>query len=110
MLAAITEETADVHLPEHLHDTCSAMQIMSVRSLLTSRFAGFDGAGKTSSQRRRSACAIFVIIGLALTIGLWRLAAAYLILPLASGFMLLGPGLTLGFQSISRALGRSGMA
>src|SRR5271165_2781769 len=47
---------------------------------------------------------LFVIIGLALTVGLWRLGATYLILPLASGFMLLGPALTLGFQAISRYL------
>jgi uncharacterized membrane protein len=49
---------------------------------------------------------IFVVAGLALTVGLWRLQAAYLIIPLASGFMLLGPALTLGFQAISRDLER----
>src|SRR5271165_425936 len=49
---------------------------------------------------------LFVIIGLALTVGLWHIGATYLILPLASGFMLLGPALTLGFQAISRDLER----
>ena len=39
---------------------------------------------------------LFVIIGLALTVGLWHTQAAYLLLPLASGFMLLGPALTIG--------------
>jgi uncharacterized membrane protein len=50
---------------------------------------------------------LFVIIGLALTVGLWRVQATYLILPLASGFMLIGPALTLGFQAISRDLERN---
>ena len=50
---------------------------------------------------------LFVIIGLALTVGLWRVRATYLILPLASGLMLIGPGLTLGFQAISRDLERN---
>lgn len=49
---------------------------------------------------------LFAIIGLALTVGLWSLEATFLILPLASGFMLLGPALTLGFQAISRDLER----
>jgi len=49
---------------------------------------------------------IFVIAGLALTVGLWRIGATYLILPLVSGFMLVGPALTLGFQAISRDLER----
>jgi uncharacterized membrane protein len=50
---------------------------------------------------------LFVIIGLAITVGLWRVRATYLILPLASGFMLIGPALTLGFQAISRDLERN---
>jgi uncharacterized membrane protein len=50
---------------------------------------------------------LFFIIGLLLTVGLWRVRATYLILPLASGFMLVGPGLTLGFQAISRDLERN---
>lgn len=49
---------------------------------------------------------LFVIIGLALTVGLWHTQAAYLLLPLASGFMLLGPALTIGLQAISRDLER----
>ena len=49
---------------------------------------------------------LFVIIGFGLTVGLWHTQAAYLILPLASGFMLLGPALTIGFQAISRDIER----
>ena len=45
--------------------------------------------------------------GFVLTVGLWRIGATYLILPLAIGFMLLGPALTLGFQAISRDLERN---
>jgi uncharacterized membrane protein len=48
--------------------------------------------------------ALFVIIGLLLTLGLWRTQTIYMLLPLAAGFMLLGPALTLGFQAISRDL------
>jgi uncharacterized membrane protein len=49
---------------------------------------------------------LFVVAGFVLTVGLWRIGATYLILPLVSGFMLLGPALTLGFQAISRDLER----
>jgi uncharacterized membrane protein len=48
--------------------------------------------------------ALFVIVGLILTIGLWRTQTIFMLLPLAAGFMLLGPALTLGFQAISRDL------
>lgn len=47
---------------------------------------------------------LFVIAGYVLTAGLWRVHSIYLLLPLVSGFMLLGPALTLGFQAISRDL------
>ncbi len=49
---------------------------------------------------------LFVIAGYVLTFGLWKIHAIFLILPLISGFLLLGPALTLGFQSISRDLER----
>jgi uncharacterized membrane protein len=49
---------------------------------------------------------LFAIVGITLTVGLWRVQATYLLLPLAGGFMLLGPALTLGFQAISRDLER----
>jgi uncharacterized membrane protein len=49
---------------------------------------------------------LFVIAGYVLTFGLWRIHSIYLLLPLVSGFMLLGPALTLGFQAISRDLER----
>jgi uncharacterized membrane protein len=49
---------------------------------------------------------LFVIAGYVLTVGLWRIHSIYLLLPLVSGFMLLGPPLTLGFQAISRNLER----
>jgi uncharacterized membrane protein len=49
---------------------------------------------------------LFVIAGLLLTLGLWRTDTIYMLLPLAAGFMLLGPALTLGFQAISRDLGQ----
>jgi uncharacterized membrane protein len=49
---------------------------------------------------------LFAFVGLVLTIWLWRGQAIYLLLTLASGFMLIGPALTLGFQAISRDLER----
>ena len=49
---------------------------------------------------------LFVCAGYVLTFGLWRIHSIYMLLPLASGFMLVGPALTLGFQAISRDLER----
>jgi uncharacterized membrane protein len=45
---------------------------------------------------------VFVAIGIALTYLLWRFDKIYLILPLASGFMLLVPLLSVGFHAMSR--------
>lgn len=45
---------------------------------------------------------LFVIIGFALTYGLWRTDKVYMLLPLAAGFMLLVPLLSVGFHAISR--------
>lgn len=47
---------------------------------------------------------IFVVIGFALTYGLWATDKIYMLLPLACGFMLLVPLLSLGFHAISRDL------
>lgn len=49
---------------------------------------------------------VFVAAGLALTVGLWRTPYFYMLAPLMSGFMLVGPVLTTGFQTISRDLER----
>jgi len=49
---------------------------------------------------------LFVVVGLGLTAGLWHTNSIYLLFPLAAGFMLLGPALTIGFQAISRDLER----
>lgn len=49
---------------------------------------------------------VFVVAGFLLTLGLWRVHMIYMLLPLVSGFMLLGPALTLGFQAVSRDLER----
>jgi uncharacterized membrane protein len=49
---------------------------------------------------------LFAIVGLVLTVWLWRGQAMYLLVPLAGGFMLIGPALTLGFHAISRDLER----
>jgi len=49
---------------------------------------------------------LFVVASFLLTVGLWYAGAIYMLLPLAAGFMLLGPALTLGFQAISRDLER----
>ena len=51
---------------------------------------------------------IFVILGFALTGGLWRVGRIDLLLPLASGFILLIPLLSLGVLQISREIHRSG--
>lgn len=45
---------------------------------------------------------IFVVIGLALTFGLSRTEKIYMLLPLASGFMLLVPLVSLGLHAMSR--------
>jgi len=47
---------------------------------------------------------VFVAIGLALTGALFAADMVYLFLPLATGFMLIGPALTIGFYAISRDL------
>jgi len=47
---------------------------------------------------------IFVVAGWTLTVGLWRAGQIHWILPLACGFMLIGPVLTLGFHAIGRDL------
>lgn len=46
--------------------------------------------------------ALFAVMGCLLTYGLYRLDAWYIILPLASGFMLLGPMLAVGLYEVSR--------
>ena len=47
---------------------------------------------------------IFVIAGLALTLGLVVTGLTYLIAPLIAGFLLVGPALTVGFYATSRDL------
>ena len=47
---------------------------------------------------------VFAAVGLALAIALWRTPFFYMLLPLTSGFMLVGPVATAGFQAISRDL------
>jgi uncharacterized membrane protein len=49
---------------------------------------------------------IFAVTGLALAYALWRTRLFYMLLPLTTGFMLLGPVATTGFQAISRDLER----
>lgn len=49
---------------------------------------------------------IFVIAGIALTAGLFLAGMEYLIVLMISGFLLVGPALTVGFQAISRDLER----
>lgn len=50
--------------------------------------------------------ALFVVAGFALTVGLASLGLTYLIAPLMVGFLLVAPGLTVGFYAISRTLAR----
>jgi uncharacterized membrane protein len=47
---------------------------------------------------------VFSAVGLGLAYALWRTPFFYLLLPLACGFMLLGPVATTGFQAIGRDL------
>lgn len=47
---------------------------------------------------------IFVVVGILLTVGLFYAGLEYLIALMISGFLLLGPALTVGFHAISRDL------
>jgi uncharacterized membrane protein len=46
--------------------------------------------------------AVFALGGYALSLGLWLYGLVYLVLPLAAGFMIVGPVLAMGFYEISR--------
>jgi uncharacterized membrane protein len=45
--------------------------------------------------------AFFAVVGLALTIGLWRAGVWYLVLPLVCGFLLVGPIAAVGLYAVS---------
>jgi uncharacterized membrane protein len=47
---------------------------------------------------------IFALAGILLTVGLFLAGLEYLIAPMVSGFLLVGPALTVGFHAISRDL------
>lgn len=46
--------------------------------------------------------AVFAVVGYAVTLGLWWIGLLYLVLPLASGFMIVAPVLAVGLYEISR--------
>ena len=45
---------------------------------------------------------LFALVGWAVTFGLWRVGAIYLILPLTAGFLIMGPLLAVGLYEVSR--------
>ncbi len=81
-------------------DRVNIVAVDDVFQWLAAGWRDFRAAGRVSLAYG----AIFAVAGIALTAGLFMAGLQYLIAPTASGFLLVGPALTVGFHAISRDL------
>lgn len=86
--------------PLPYQDLINTVTIDDVFGWLAAGWRDFRAAGMVSVAYG----GVFVVAGLAFTVGLYLAGFEYLIAPLIEAFLLVGPALTVGFYAISRDL------